>query len=410
MNTFDLTAIRSAFPGLNQTLYGTRRLVYLDNAATTQKPQPVLDILSEHALYKNANIHRGVHYLSQVATAAHEEARQRVARFIGAEAPEEVLFTRGTTEGINLVATVFCSQELKPGDVVLVSEMEHHSNIVPWQIETAKVGAKVESTPILDNGELDLMSLQKRLKEGKVKLLSICYSSNVLGTVNPIKEIVDMAHREGVTVMVDAAQGVAHRAIDVSELDCDFLAFSGHKVYAPTGIGILYGKKRWLEKLPPYQGGGEMIQQVSFRGTTYADLPYKYEAGTPDFLGSVALAKALDFVESVGFEQIQSHEAELLRYATGRLLSEFPTARIYGTAPEKEAVLSFLIDNVHPYDLGTLLDQQGIALRTGHHCAQPLMQRLGIDGTLRASFALYNTKDEIDLFFTALHKALPLLL
>ena len=395
--------IRDKFPGLNQTIYKNRPLIYFDNAATTQKPWAVLKALNESLTFNNANIHRGVHYLSREATRAHEEARAFVASFIGAREPEEILFTRGTTESINLVASTFCPAFMKEGDEVLVTDMEHHSNIVPWQLQ----GVTVAHAPISDEGVLDVEAMKGLMTE-RTKLVSLCYASNVLGTINPVKEIIAHAHSMGIPVLIDAAQAVAHRPIDVRDLDCDFLAFSGHKVYGPTGVGVLYGKREWLEKLPPYQGGGEMIEKVTFGKTTYGELPYKFEAGTPDFIGSVGLMEALKFVQKVGFDFIQEHEGALLRRAT-ELLSEIPGLKIYGTAPDKEAVISFLVEGVHPYDLGTLMDQMGVALRTGHHCAQPLMDRYGITGTARASFAVYNTLEEVEEMAAILKKALYML-
>lgn len=365
----------------------------------------VVSTLSEHLTYTNANIHRGVHYLSRMATDSHEEARQYVADFIGAKSSDEILFTRGTTESINLIASTFCPTFLQNGDEVLVTDMEHHSNIVPWQLQK---GLTLRHAPILDDGSLDLEATKGMMSE-KTKLVSLCYASNVLGTINPLKDIISHAHSLEIPVLVDAAQAIAHRPIDVVDLDCDFLAFSGHKVYGPTGVGVLYGKRQWLEKLPPYQGGGEMIERVSFDGTTYGDLPYRFEAGTPDFIGSVGLMAALRFVrEEVGFDFIMSHERDLLRRCT-ELLSEIDGLTIYGTCPDKEAVISFLIDGVHPYDLGTLMDHMGVALRTGHHCAQPLMDRFGITGTVRASFALYNTLEEVEEMVRLLHEVLPML-
>ncbi len=403
-----IDAIRRRFPGLDQQLYDDkRRLVYLDNAATTQRPEEVIRAYEKHSLYCNANIHRGDHYLSRKATEAHEEARAYVADFVHAEEAAEVLFTRGTTEGINLVASTFCSTLMNPGDEVIVSEMEHHSNIVPWQMAADRYGIKVVPARIHDDGTLDLDHLYGCMGE-RTRLVSLCFSSNVLGTVNPIQQITEHAHEMGIPVLVDAAQAVAHRPINVQELGCDFLAFSAHKVYGPTGIGVLYGRRKWLEQLPPYQGGGEMIQRVSFGGTTYGEIPYKYEAGTPDFIGSVALKRALEFVQEVGYDTIRRHEDDLLNYATNKLLS-ISGLRIYGTAPDKEPVLSFLVDGVHPYDLGKLLDRMGIAVRTGHHCAQPLMEHYGIEGTLRVSFAVYNTREEVDVLERALTRLIPML-
>ena len=400
----NIEEIRALFPGLSQKIYKQRPLIYFDNAATTQKPKAVLDILEEKLTFGNANIHRGVHYLSRKATEAHEEARAYVSEFLNAHEPAEILFTRGTTESINLVASTFCPAFMKKGDEVLVTDMEHHSNIVPWQLQ----GVNVAHAPISDQGVLDVEAMKSMMSE-KTKLVSLCYASNVLGTVNPVKEIIAHAHSLGIPVLVDAAQAVAHRPVDVQDLDCDFLAFSGHKIYGPTGIGVLYGKRDWLSKLPPYQGGGEMIEKVTFGGTTYGELPYKFEAGTPDFIGSVGLMTALKFVrEEVGFPFIMAHEAELLSIATD-LMSRIPGLTIYGTAPHKEAVISFLVEGVHPYDLGTIMDQLGVALRTGHHCAQPLMDRFGITGTARASFAVYNTADEVREMVQLLDKALAML-
>lgn len=405
--TIDIQKVRADFPALQTTLSSGKRLVYLDNAATTQKPLTVLDVEREHALHLNANIHRGVHTLSREATEAHEEARKTVADFINAESSDEILFTRGTTESINLVAATFVPSQMKEGDEILITEMEHHSNIVPWQLAIEGRGITLRAVPILDNGELNIDALRSMLTD-RTKLISLCYASNVLGTINPIAEVVRIAHAHGIPVLVDAAQAIAHRPIDVQALGADFLAFSAHKVYGPTGMGVLWGKREWLDKLPPYQGGGEMIEKVTLERTTFNALPFKFEAGTPDFLGSVALAEALRYVKSLGFSAIQAHEEELLRYATEKMM-EIPGMRIYGTAPHKEAVISFLVDGVHPYDLGTLLDQLGIAIRTGHHCAQPLMHRLGIEGTARVSFALYNTKEEVDTFISALKRVLPML-
>lgn len=403
----DINKIREDFPGLEASIYNGVPLVYLDNAATSQRPKQVIEAMEKAYYYKNANIHRGVHYLSQRATEAHEEARQYVADFIHAREAGEILFVRGTTEAINLVASTFCPQFMKAGDEVIISEMEHHSNIVPWQLAESRLGIKLKVVSILDNGELDMGSFRSAFSE-KTKLVSICYASNVLGTINPVEEIIRIAHEHNVPTLLDAAQAIAHRPIDVQKLDVDFLAFSGHKAYGPTGIGVLYGKREWLDQLPPYQGGGEMIEHVSFSKTTFNELPFKFEAGTPDFIGSVGLMEGLKYITSLGFSDIQTREEELLEYATNQLL-EIPDLKIYGKAKEKEAVISFLVKGIHPYDLGVLLDRQGIAIRTGHHCAQPLMERLGIDGTARVSFALYNTKEEIEKLMKALHRAIPML-
>ena len=399
----DVERLREDFPALRDTIYKEVPLVYLDNAATTQRPQCVIDRLAEGYLHANANIHRGVHYLSRVATEAHEAARETAARFIHAREAAEVVFTRGTTDGINTVADTYCRAFMQPGDEVIVSTMEHHSNIVPWQLQ----GAKLRVIPISDEGELD-MEAYERLFSPRTKMVAVTALSNVLGTVNPVREIVDIAHAHGVPCLIDAAQAIAHRPVDVQAWDCDFLTFSGHKIYGPTGIGVLYGKREWLERIPPYQGGGEMIEHVSFDHTTYADLPYKFEAGTPDFIGSLGLETALKYVSEIGIDEIQSHERELIDYCTSEM-EQIEGMRIYGTAPGKESVISFLIDGVHPYDLGTLLDHLGIALRTGHHCAQPLMERYGITGTARVSFALYTTRDEVDTFIAGLRRVLPML-
>lgn len=399
----DVERLREDFPALWDTIYKEVPLTYLDNAATTQRPQCVIDRLAEGYLHANANIHRGVHYLSRVATEAHEAARETAARFIHAREAAEVVFTRGTTDGINTVADTYCRAFMQPGDEVIVSTMEHHSNIVPWQLQ----GAKLRVIPISDEGELDMEAYEK-LFSPRTKMVAVTALSNVLGTVNPVREIVDIAHAHGVPCLIDAAQAIAHRPVDVQAWDCDFLTFSGHKIYGPTGIGVLYGKREWLERIPPYQGGGEMIEHVSFDHTTYADLPYKFEAGTPDFIGSLGLETALKYVSEIGIDEIQSHERELIDYCTSEM-EQIEGMRIYGTAPGKESVISFIVDGVHPYDLGTLLDHLGIALRTGHHCAQPLMERYGITGTARVSFALYTTREEVDTFIAGLRRVLPML-
>lgn len=379
------------FPILRRQVYG-RPLVYLDNGATTQKPQCVIDAITEEYLNVNANVHRGVHYLSQEATRLYEEARATVRDFIHARSTAEIVFTRGTTESINLVAATFGEACMQEGDEVIVTEMEHHSNIVPWQLLQMRKKIQLKVCPITDDGRLDLDALQT-LFSSKTRLLACTHVSNVLGTVNPIRDIIQIAHAHDVPVLVDAAQSVPHMAVDVQALDCDFLAFSGHKVYGPTGIGVLYGKEHWLEKLPPYMGGGEMIGKVSFEHTTFNELPYKFEAGTPDYVAATALARALDFVSGIGFEAIEAHEQAITRYAREQL-AQIPEMRFFG--PSDDAVISFLVGNIHHLDLGTLLDRLGIAVRTGHHCAEPLMHRLGIEGTVRASFALYNTKEEVD--------------
>ena len=390
---FDINTIRNDFPILSRTVYD-RPLVYLDNAATTQKPRQVVEAITEEYYNVNANVHRGVHYLSQQATELHENARETVRRFINARSTNEVVFTRGTTESLNLVASSFCDAFMQEGDEVIVSVMEHHSNIVPWQLQAAKKGIAIRVIPMTDGGELMLDEYEK-LFTGRTKIVSVSHVSNVLGTVNPVDEIIRIAHEHGVPVMVDGAQSAPHFAVDVQAMDCDFFAFSGHKMYGPTGVGVLYGKEDWLDRLPPYQGGGEMIESVSFERTVFEHLPFKFEAGTPDYVATHGLAKAIDYVTALGMDNIQRHEHELTEYAMRRL-AEVEGIRIFGTSERKDAVVSFLVGDIHHLDMGTLLDRLGIAVRTGHHCAQPLMERLGIQGTVRASFALYNTKDEID--------------
>ncbi len=390
---FDINTIRNDFPILSRTVYD-RPLVYLDNAATTQKPRQVVEAITEEYYNVNANVHRGVHYLSQQATELHENARETVRRFINARSTNEVVFTRGTTESLNLVASSFCDAFMQEGDEVIVSVMEHHSNIVPWQLQAAKKGIAIRVIPMTDGGELMLDEYEKLFTE-RTKIVSVTHVSNVLGTVNPVDEIIRIAHEHGVPVMVDGAQSAPHFAVDVQAMDCDFFAFSGHKMYGPTGVGVLYGKEDWLDRLPPYQGGGEMIESVSFERTVFEHLPFKFEAGTPDYVATHGLAKAIDYVTALGMDNIQRHEHELTEYAMRRL-AEVEGIRIFGTSERKDAVVSFLVGDIHHLDMGTLLDRLGIAVRTGHHCAQPLMERLGIQGTVRASFALYNTKDEID--------------
>ena len=389
----DINTIRNDFPILSRTVYD-RPLVYLDNAATTQKPRQVVEAITEEYYNVNANVHRGVHYLSQQATELHENARETVRRFINARSTNEVVFTRGTTESLNLVASSFCDAFMQEGDEVIVSVMEHHSNIVPWQLQAAKKGIAIRVIPMTDGGELMLDEYEKLFTE-RTKIVSVTHVSNVLGTVNPVEEIIRIAHEHGVPVMVDGAQSAPHFAVDVQAMDCDFFAFSGHKMYGPTGVGVLYGKEDWLDRLPPYQGGGEMIESVSFERTVFEHLPFKFEAGTPDYVATHGLAKAIDYVTALGMDNIQKHEHELTEYAMRRL-AEVEGIRIFGTSERKDAVVSFLVGDIHHLDMGTLLDRLGIAVRTGHHCAQPLMERLGIQGTVRASFALYNTKDEID--------------
>lgn len=391
--TYDVNAIRKDFPILSTTVYD-RPLIYLDNAATTQKPLCVLDAMRHEYLNANANVHRGVHYLSQQATELHEAARETVRRFINAGKTEEVIFTRGTTESINLVASSFCEEFMKEGDEIIVSVMEHHSNIVPWQLQAARRGVAVRVIPMNDEGELDMEAYADMFTE-RTKIVSVAHVSNVLGTVNPVREMIRIAHSHGVPVLVDGAQSTPHFKVDVQELDCDFFAFSGHKIYGPTGIGVLYGKEEWLERMPPYQGGGEMIESVTFEKTVFQSLPFKFEAGTPDYIATHGLAVALDYVNDIGLENISSHERELTSYCMEQMRSIDGIA-LFGTSEHKDAVVSFLVGDIHHLDMGTLLDRLGIAVRTGHHCAQPVMQRYGIQGAVRASFAMYNTREEID--------------
>ena len=390
----DIQKIREDFPILSRTVYD-KPLVYLDNAATTQKPLCVLDAMRDEYLNVNANVHRGVHYLSQQATDLHEAARETVRRFVNASSVNEIVFTRGTTEGLNLVASSFCEEFMQEGDEVIVSVMEHHSNIVPWQLQAAKRGIAIRVIPMNECGDLD-MDAYKAMFNERTKLVSIAHVSNVLGTINPVKEITRIAHEHGVPVLVDGAQSTPHFRVDVQDIDCEFFVFSGHKMYGPTGIGVLYGKESWLDRLPPYQGGGEMIERVTFVNTVFEKLPFKFEAGTPDYVATHGLAKAIEYIESIGLDNISAHERELTDYCMQRL-SEIDGMRIFGTSSHKDAVVSFLVRDIHHLDMGTLLDRLGIAVRTGHHCAQPLMDRLGIQGTVRASFALYNTKEEIDI-------------
>ena len=400
---YDINKIREDFPILGREVYG-KPLVYLDNAATTQKPLCVLDAMRDEYLNVNANVHRGVHYLSQQATDLHEAAREKVREFINARKTEEIIFTRGTTEAINLVASSFCESQMKEGDEVIVTEMEHHSNIVSWQLQAMKRGIVVKHISITDDGLLDLSTLNSQLST-KTKLVSVAHVSNVLGTVNPVEEIIKTAHEHGIPVLVDGAQSAPHFKVDVQAMDCDFFAFSGHKMYGPTGIGVLYGKEEWLEKLPPYQGGGEMIDKVTWEKTTFERLPFKFEAGTPDYVATHGLSKAIEYIDSIGFEAIQQHEQELTRYCMTQLMT-IEGMNIYGPqlSTVKDAVVSFNVGNIHHLDMGTLLDRLGIAVRTGHHCAQPLMDRLNISGTVRASFALYNTKDEIDTLVAGIQR------
>jgi cysteine desulfurase/selenocysteine lyase len=398
---FDVNKIREDFPILMKKVHG-KNLVYLDNAATTQKPVQVLNKLEEYYRTMNANIHRGVHALSQQATESFESARITIKQFINALGKNEIIFTRGTTESINLVASSYGRANVKEGDEIIISHMEHHSNIVPWQLLCKEKNAKLRIIPINDNGELIYEEFEKMVNE-KTKFVSIVYVSNSLGTVNDVKRIINYAHKFNVPVLVDAAQAVNHIKVDVQDLDCDFLAFSGHKIYGPTGIGALYGKVELLEAMPPYQGGGDMISKVTFEETTYNELPHKFEAGTPDIAGAIGLGAAIEYVSKLGIENIREHETGLLEYAT-KQISEVPGLRIIGKAKEKTSVLSFVLDNIHPHDIGTFLDFEGVAIRTGHHCTQPVMQRFKIPATSRASFAMYNTKDEIDVLVNGLKK------
>lgn len=402
---YNIEEIRKQFPILQREVYG-KPLIYLDNAATTQKPLCVLNAMQEEYLNVNANVHRGVHYLSQQATELHEGSRETVRRFINARSTHEIVFTRGTTEALNLVASSFTDEFMQEGDEVIVSVMEHHSNIVPWQLQAAKKGIAIRVIPMHDDGTLD-MEAYAQLFNDRTRIVSICHVSNVLGTVNPIDYIIRIAHENDIPVMVDAAQSTPHQKVDVQQMDCDFLAFSGHKMYGPTGVGVLYGKEEWLDRLPPYQGGGEMIESVTFEKTVFQTLPFKFEAGTPDYIATTGLAKAIDFIGEIGTNNIQEYERELLAYCSEQLQA-IDHIRIFGQAAEKDAVVSFGVGDIHHLDIGTLLDRLGIAVRTGHHCAQPLMERLGIPGTVRASFALYNTKAEIDTFVEGLKRVVKM--
>lgn len=398
---YDIISIRKDFPILSRKVYG-QPLVYLDNAATTQKPLCVLDAMRDEYLNVNANVHRGVHWLSQQATELHEQARQTVQQFIHAKSPAEIVFTRGTTEGLNLVASTFAETFMQAGDEVILSVMEHHSNIVPWQLQAKKRGIVLKVIPMTDEGELIIDAYEELFTE-KTKIVSITHVSNVLGTINPVQQMIAIAHAHGVPVMVDGAQSTPHFAVDMQLLDCDFFVFSGHKAYGPTGVGVLYGKEEWLDRLPPYQGGGEMISHVSFDKVTFERPPLKFEAGTPDYIATHGLAVALDYLSHLGMENIAQHEQELTAYATHQL-QQIDQLGIYGTSSAKDAVISFHVGDIHPMDIGTLLDRLGIAVRTGHHCAQPLMERLGILGTVRASFGLYTTKEEIDVLVAGIER------
>lgn len=394
--------LRKDFPILARTLYNKYPLVYLDNGATTQKPRQVVDAMTEEYYNVNANVHRGVHFLSQQATELHESSRETVRRFLNARSASEIIFTRGTTESINLVVQCFGEAFMKEGDEVVISEMEHHSNIVSWQLLQARKGIRLRVIPITDEGELCMEEYEKLFNE-RTRIVSVAHVSNVLGTMNPVREIIRIAHAHNVPVLLDGAQSTPHFAVDVQELDCDFFAFSGHKIYGPTGIGVLYGKEEWLERIPPYMGGGEMIRSVSFEQTTFNDLPYKFEAGTPDYVATTGLARALDYVTSIGMDCIEKHERQLTEYAMSRM-REIEGMRIFGPRTNHDAVISFLVGDIHHLDMGTLLDRLGIAIRTGHHCAEPLMRRLGIEGTCRASFALYNTTQEVDALVAGIER------
>ena len=398
---YDIQKIREDFPILSRTVYG-KPLIYLDNGATTQKPKCVVDAIVDEYYSVNANVHRGVHFLSQQATNLHEASRETVRQFINARSTSEIIFTRGTTESINLVASSFTDAFMKEGDEVIVSVMEHHSNIVSWQIQALRKGIVLKVIPMNDRGEL-LIDEYEKLFSPRTKLVSVAHVSNVLGTINPVKHIAAIAHAHNVPVLIDGAQGIPHTKVDVQDIDADFYVFSAHKIYGPTGIGVLYGKEDLLDKMPPYQGGGEMIKNVSFEGTTFNELPFKFEAGTPDYVGSTAMAKALDYVSAIGMDNIAAHEHELTMYAMQRM-KEIPGMRIFGEAEHKGGVISFLVGDIHHFDMGTLLDRLGIAVRTGHHCAEPLMHRLGIEGTVRASFGMYNTKEEIDAFVAGIER------
>ena len=398
---YDIQKIREDFPILSRTVYG-KPLIYLDNGATTQKPKCVVDAIVDEYYSVNANVHRGVHFLSQQATNLHEASRETVRKFINARSISEIIFTRGTTESINLVASSFTDAFMKEGDEVIVSAMEHHSNIVSWQIQALRKGIVLKVIPMNDRGEL-LIDEYEKLFTPRTKLVSVAHVSNVLGTINPVKQIASIAHAHNVPVLIDGAQGIPHTKVDVQDIDADFYVFSAHKIYGPTGIGVLYGKEDLLDKMPPYQGGGEMIKNVSFEGTTFNELPFKFEAGTPDYVGSTAMAKALDYVSAIGMDNIAAHEHELIMYAMQRM-KEIPGMRIFGEAEHKGGVISFLVGDIHHFDMGTLLDRLGIAVRTGHHCAEPLMRRLGIEGTVRASFGLYNTKEEVDALVAGIER------
>ena len=407
MKNFDINKIRADFPLLKREVNG-KPLVYLDNGATTQKPQQVIDAITNYYVDMNANVHRGVHYLSQISTDAFEETRRKIQAFINAKEDYEIIITKGTTDSINTIAYCFGKAFIHQGDEIIISAMEHHSNIVPWQMICEDKGAILKVIPMNESGELDMVAYKDLLSK-KTKIVAVTYVSNALGTINPIKDIIDLAHARDIPVMEDAAQAIQHIAIDVQALDVDFLVFSGHKMYAPTGSGVLYGKEKWLNAMPPYQGGGDMIKEVTFEKTTYNDLPFKFEAGTPNIEAGICLGDAIDYINSIGIEAIKKHEDELLAYATQEI-SKINGVRLIGTAKEKSSVLSFVVDGIHPYDIGVILDKLGIAVRTGHHCAQPVMDQFSIPGTIRASFAVYNTKEDIDNFIAGLQRALNMLL
>lgn len=404
--SIDINEIRSEFPALHQTVYG-KPLIYLDNAATTLKPSVVINEIKRYYEEENSNIHRGTHYLSQIATEAYESAREYIAKFLNAQHSSEIIFVRGTTEGINLVAQSFSKLFIGKGDEIIISGLEHHSNIVPWQMVCEERGAILKIIPVLDNGSLDLTKLDELITK-RTKIIAVTHVSNALGIVNPVKDIISLAHARNIPVLIDGAQGIVHSEVDVQNLDCDFYCFSGHKFYGPMGIGIVYGKKELLEQMPPYQGGGEMISNVSFEKTTYNEIPFKFEAGTPNVSAVLGLRKAIELFQNIGIFNIRQHETQLLEYVTERIL-ELPDITIFGTHPKKTGVISFLVKNIHPYDIGVLLDKMGVAVRTGHHCAQPLMDRFKIPGTVRASFAIYNTRQEIDIFVEALEKSVQII-
>ncbi|MGO1520413.1 MAG: aminotransferase class V-fold PLP-dependent enzyme [Sphingobacterium sp.] len=407
LSTLDIKLIREAFPILKREVNG-RPLIYLDNGATTQKPQEVIDAIIDYYTQMNSNVHRGVHYLSQISTDAFELTRRKVQNFIQAAHEHEVIVTKGTTDGINLIASCYGEAFVEAGDEIIISAMEHHSNIVPWQMLCERKGAKLRVVPIDSQGRLDMESYQQLLNE-RTKMVAMTYVSNALGTINPVHEIIRLAHEHGAPVLIDAAQAVQHLHVDVQELDVDFLVFSGHKMYGPTGVGILYGKEEWLNKIPPYQGGGDMIKEVTFEKTTYNELPFKFEAGTPNIEAGIALNAAIDFIQNLGLDEIKRYEDELLAYATDKLIA-IPGLRIVGTSDQKSSVISFLIEGTHPYDIGVILDKLGIAVRTGHHCAQPVMDQYGIPGTVRASLAVYNTKEEIDALVQGIERAVGMLI